>query len=101
MDYFNDFDEYADFTVCIESNELDKVIINKELVAIKCKFNCLCYEIPRKTEFYICKKQSIGITNHDLINCLIENNFYTDCDHSFLEEFCIDSDVQVSAIFGS
>jgi hypothetical protein len=92
----------ANFTVCIPSNELDEVIINKEIVAIKCAFVCHCYDhFLRKTEFYICRKQSMGITNRDLINCLIENNYYNDCDHSFLEEFCVDTESQVSPFFGS
>ena len=100
--YEIDIDDFPDaqFTVCINSNELDKVIANKEIVAIKCNFNCRCYTY-RKPEYYICRKSSMGITNRDLINCLIENEYYPDCDHIFLEQFCIDTESQVSPFFGS
>ena len=90
--YEIDADDFPDahFTVCIPGSELDKIIINKEIVAIKCAFDCECHQnYNGKTEFYICRKQSMGITNRDLINCLIENNYFTDCEHIFLEEFCI------------
>ena len=102
--YEIDADDFPDahFTVCINSNELDKVIVDKEIVAIKCIFNCPCYhEFYRKSEYYICRKNRMGITNRDLINCLIENGYYNECDHIFLEQFCIDTESQVSPFFGS
>ena len=95
----NDFPN-AQFTVCIETKDLDKIVINKEVLAIKCNFNCPCYTY-RKPEYYICRKKSMDITNRDLINCLIENGYIADCDHIFLEQFCIDTESQVSPFFGS
>jgi hypothetical protein len=95
----NDF-PYAQFTVCIPSKDLDKVVIDKSIVAIKCSFNCSCYTY-RKPEYYICKKHSKFITNRDLINCLIENGYYSACDHIFLENFFLDTESQVSPFFGS
>lgn len=101
--YEIDADDFpqAQFTVCIASNELDKIVVNKEIVAIKCEFNCPCYTHYRKPEFYICRKNQMGITNRDLINCLIENGYYSVCEHTFLEEFFLDTESQVSPFFGS
>jgi hypothetical protein len=101
--YEIDIDDFPDaqFTVCIETKDLDKVIVNKEIVAIKCDFICPCYTIYRKPEFYICRKETMDITNRDLINCLIQNDYYSNCDHIFLEQFCIDTESQVSPFFGS
>ena len=92
----------AQFFVSFPLDELDKVVINSEKVAIKCDFNCYCYHNhPRNSEYFICKKSIKGITNRDLVNCLIENNFDPICDHSFLEEFQVDTPSQVSVLLGS
>lgn len=88
------------FSVCIKVIDLDKVIIDNK-VAIKCDFNCYCYDDnPRISEYFICKKEK-NITNRDLINCLIDNNFDTKCNHRFLELFEIKSSCQVEPFFGS
>ena len=91
----------ASFSIGIALKEIDSVVINTDQVAIKCDFNCYCYDaVPRISEYFICKKEK-NITNRDLINCLIENNFDTNCNHHFLELFEIKSSGQVEPFFGS
>jgi hypothetical protein len=88
------------FNICIKVNDLDKVIMENKVV-IKCDFDCYCYsDNPRTSEYFICKKEK-NITNRDLINCLIENKFDTQCNHCFLEKFEITSECQVKPWFGS
>ena len=91
----------ASFSIGIALKEIDSVVINTDQVAIKCDFTCYCYDgNPRISEYFICKKEK-NITNRDLINCLIENNFDTNCNHHFLEGFEITSSGQVEPFFGS
>ena len=88
------------FVNCIPSWEIDKVIIDTPIVAIKCEFNCYCYHyISRKTEYFICRKQPGKITSKDLMDCLIENNFDPGCGHYFLEEFLVETEGQVVPVF--
>ena len=104
-DYDTDVeDEFPDtlFSICLSKKELNKVVIKKDMVSIKCEFLCYCYKnSPRITEFYICKKENCSITNRDLINCLVDNKFETLCNHTFLEFFEMDTPCQVSPWFGS
>lgn len=89
------------FSISLSLDELDNVVINSNKVAIKCDFKCYCYsQAPRNSEYFILESKK-GITNRDLINCLIENKFETGCDHCFLEQFEINSPSQVSPWFGS
>jgi hypothetical protein len=91
----------AQFSISLSLDELDNVVINSKKVAIKCDFTCYCYsEAPRNSEYFILKSTK-GITNRDLINCLIENKFDPSCNHYFLEQFQIDTPSQVSVWFGS
>jgi len=91
----------AQFSISLSLDELDNVVINSKKVAIKCDFKCYCYsEAPRNSEYFILESKK-AITNRDLINCLIKNNFETGCDHYFLEQFEINSASQVSPWFGS
>jgi len=99
MESNNDFQE-ALFTNCIPSWQSNEVIIDTTIVAIKCEFNCYCYHYnPRKTEYYICRKQFGKITSKDLICCLIDNNFNPGCNHYFLEEFLVQTGAQVVPLF--
>lgn len=93
----------ARFSIDISLKYIDSVLVNTDQVAIKCDFKCHCYKyFPRNSEFYICKNpKGKGITNRDLVNCLIENRFARDCDHRFLELFKVDTSSQVTAWFGS
>jgi hypothetical protein len=78
------------------------VLISNNTVAIKCTFSCDCYSnFPRKPEYFICKKEKGGITNGDLIKCLVDNQFDPECRHYFLDFFKIDTPGQVSSFFGS
>jgi hypothetical protein len=95
---FND----ANFSISMSLRKIDKTIINNNIVAVKCNFKCYCYSgFPRNSEFFICRSTTNKITNRDLINCLIGNNFDTGCDHQFLEGFDINTEGQVSPYFGS
>ena len=99
MESNNDFQE-ALFTNCIPSWQSNEVIMDTTIVAIKCEFNCYCYHYnPRKTEYYICRKQFGKITSKDLICCLIDNNFNPGCNHYFLEDFLVQTDAQVVPLF--
>jgi len=101
MEPYNQFPE-AHFVNCIPTWELNTVIIDKPVIAIKCEFYCYCYsEAPRNHKFFICKKEEGNITNLDLVNCLIDNNFHPGCDHIFLEFFDKTTESQVIAFFGS
>jgi len=88
------------FTNCIPTWQSNEVLMETDIVAIKCEFNCYCYHYnPRKTEYYICRKQFGKITSKDLIRCLIDNNFNPGCNHYFLEEFLIETEAQVAPLF--
>ena len=92
----------AQFSISLPLAELDNIVINSNKVAIKCDFKCYCYsESPRISEHFICNKSKKGITNRDIVNCLIENKFDPGCDHRFLEQFDVDTDSQISVWFGS
>jgi len=96
---FSDDEEENYFTHTVP--DLNKVIIDKNIVCIRCDYTCECFTLlrPRKPNFYIYKKKTYGITNKDLINCLIENQFRPDCEHNVLKYFIKSTDVQVIAVF--
>ena len=90
----------AMFYVSIPVFELDTIISKNDILCIKCMFKCCCYaNRPRQSLYYICRKPEKNITNRDLINCLIENNYEPECDHDFLEEFVYMTDGQVYPFF--
>lgn len=93
--------EKLNFVNCIPSWDRGQILLYTDKIVIKCRFNCNCFKIPLKSEYYICKSNKFKfVTKGDLIDCLVTNNFNPRCDHYFLEDFVIDSDVQVTAIFG-
>ena len=82
----------------IQIDALNEIVIDDDIVCIKCNFNCEC-NLLRKNEYYICRKETKGITNQDLIDCLVYNNF-TPCDwHSYLKYFVFNSPAQVTPFF--
>jgi hypothetical protein len=89
-----------DFINCIPSWEINEIILYTNIVAVKCEFNCHCYNVSRNCEYFICRTNKV-ITKRDLLNCLIENEFNPGCDHYFLEHFQINTESQVTAFFGS
>jgi hypothetical protein len=104
----SDFDNIEDefpgikFSVFIPRSSLDTIVANRDILSIRYVFDCHCYlNNPRKTEFYLCKKQTKGITNRDLIWCLVNNKFDPQCNHIFLENFDLNTEAQVTPWFGS
>jgi hypothetical protein len=90
------------FSIFIPRAQLDNIIADRDILSIKYIFDCHCYQNnPRRTEFYFCKKKTKGITNRDLINCLVKNNFDPQCNHIFLECFDLNTEAQVTPWFGS
>ena len=89
------------FVVCIKSTKLDDIIMDTNMIAIKCTHNCYCWDSQRPTEFYYCKKKNGFITNRDIIKCLEQNKYNPDCAHIFLERIYKVSDGQVKLWFGS
>ena len=70
----------AQFSICINLSDLDKVVVNKDIAFIK--YDACCYYKNKPlTKIYMCKNASGNITIRDLINCLIENRFKKNCDH--------------------
>jgi hypothetical protein len=90
----------ARFIIHIKLDELDKVIIDKDIAFIKYDA-CCYYQNKPLTKIYMCKNPSGNITVRDLINCLIKNRFKTNCGHVFLEQFTIDNDSTIVPFFGS
>jgi hypothetical protein len=92
----------AKFTICIDSKELDDVISNKDTIVIMEKHTCYCYDDnPRNNDYIIVKNKGNGITNKDMINAMIENNYDPKCNHRFLEMFSKVNDVTYEVWFGS
>jgi len=76
----------AKFTISINYDELDTVITNQPSIILIYNFDCYCYrKNKRKTEYYYVRGKNI--TNKYLIQSLIEQGFYPDCNHKFLEGF--------------
>jgi hypothetical protein len=103
-EHYNIEDEFDNikFSIFIPRSKLDAVIADRDLLCIRYVFDCHCYSgNKRNTEFYYCKKAKKGITNRDLIQCLVDNGFDTQCNHVFLEGFDLNSEVQVTPWFGS
>jgi hypothetical protein len=90
------------FCVFIPRAQLDTIVADRDILSIKYIFDCYCYHNnPRKTEFYLCKKKTKGITNRDLVECLVKNQFDPQCGHIFLECFDLRTEAQVIPWFGS
>jgi SUMO ligase MMS21 Smc5/6 complex component len=91
-----------DFVISIDDDELDEVLVKKNRIVIKCKFNCYCYDNnPRNTEYFILSSKNNVITVRDAINCLVNNSFKCDCNHVFLEGFDMITPIEFEAFFGS
>jgi hypothetical protein len=89
------------FTVCMDIDELNKILTDKTEIIIKCVFNCHCYKtIKRDTEYYLIKGNNM--TYKYIINQLINQNLdLEDCDHQFIEGFDKTSECQYELITGS
>jgi hypothetical protein len=80
---------------------LDKIVIDENIVCIRCDYTCKCYNLEQiSPSFFIYKKDTPGISNKELINCLIDNQFQPPCEHNLLKYFIKTTDVQVNAVFG-
>jgi hypothetical protein len=98
---FSDIDDNEENYFTHTISDLNKVIIDKNIVCIRCDYTCDCFTLlqPRKPNFYIYKKKTHGITNKDIIDFLIKNNFRSECEHNTLKYFIKSTDVQVIAVF--
>ena len=84
--YFNDLTSNKDFLIIPDSN----------IVCIRCEFTCNC---KKGSDFFIFKKDHLGIKTGELVKFLTEINFKPRCEHNNLKYFIKITDMQVNAIF--
>ena len=102
MEQINEMFPHANFSICIDIEDLDEVVTNKSDIMIKNTYTCHCYDNCRKnTEYYHISGKHI--TNRYIINKLIEQGLNLDCDHHFLEGFyqMKNSECQFEMVIGS
>jgi len=87
----------GNFDVCIYG--LNETVIDNDNVCINCEFNCDCNHLKDSKYFIYKKDNKKGITNQDLIDCLIINKFIPCKWHFYLKYFRFDSPTQVTPIF--
>tara|TARA_Y100000389_G_C17455892_1_gene518135 strand:- start:939 stop:1349 length:411 start_codon:yes stop_codon:yes gene_type:complete len=90
----------TNFEICIPSSELDEVLTHEKDVIISHSFGCYCWNNFRKTEYYH-MRSNVPITKRDVIKKLIELDFNTFCNHSFLEDIFMKTPCQIGLYFGS
>jgi len=82
----------AKFSMCIDFNDLHKVITRKKEVTLFQTFNCWHYEsYPRMDKTFIIKSNK-PMTYRYIINELIKQDFSLDCEHRFLESLEVNDD---------
>ena len=84
MDIYQQFPDVL-FDIMIPKKELDEVVIDNDSATIKCE-SCNCF-LEKNDVYYLVRKEKKGITNRDLINCLIKNNYSPGCVHFKLHVF--------------
>ena len=94
--YINELNAIADlypeakFKLMISLNYLNEVLSVEDMVTIRCKFNCFCYnDKKRKTiNIKIYKKNNQGcIRVSDAIQALVDKRFNPGCEHNNFEYF--------------
>ena len=79
------------FSICMDFNDLHKVITSKKKVTLIQTFNCYCYDTsPLPTKTFIIKSNK-PMTRRYIINELIKQDFTLDCNHCFLESLEVNS----------
>jgi hypothetical protein len=92
--------EETNFVICLKSCELDEVLTHEKDVIISHTFACYCWNNVRKREYYHMKSDK-PITKRMVIQKLIDINFNTFCNHSFLEDIFMKTPAQIGLYFGS
>ena len=79
------------FSMCIDFNDLNKVVTTKKKATLIQTFDCYCYDTsPRPTKTFIIKSNK-PMTRRYIINELIKQDFTLDCNHCFLESLEVNS----------
>ena len=92
----------AAFTICLDPDDLYKIISFEPRIFVKTTFVCFCYEgCNRPAEFIEIISNNGVITTHDILTKLIESNFSTGCNHNFLESIYKMNNIQYELFFGS
>ena len=82
----------AKFRIAIPLEEMDDVITEKTKIKIKYEYNCYCHrDSPKKTTYI--KIQGDKITNRYVLEELIKKNFNIKCNHNFVEEIYVSSEI--------
>ena len=75
----------AQFSVCININQLDELVTDLNQIVIRSDYGCYCYgDQPRKTEYYYIAGERI--TYKLVIDELINQGLELYCNHQFLED---------------
>ena len=76
----------AKFTIAIPLSEL-YTIFSYENILVFIEYKCIAfYESPNETDYFVIKQtNNKPITNHQVIQYLIDMNFAPICDHRFYE----------------
>ena len=83
----------ARFDICIDFNDLHKVVTTKKKVTLIQTFDCYCYETcPRSIKTFIIKSNK-PMTIRYIINELIKQDFELDCNHRFLESLEVNDNI--------
>ena len=79
------------FSICIDFNDLNKVVTTKKKATLIQTFDCYCYDTsPVPTKTFIIKSNK-PMTRRYIINELIKQDFTLDCNHCFLESLEVNS----------
>lgn len=83
----------ARFDICIDFNDLHKVVTTKKKVTLIQTFDCYCYEsCPRSIKTFIIKSNK-PMTIRYIINELIKQDFELDCNHRCLESLEVNDNI--------
>ena len=79
----------AKFEIAIQLEYLDDVVSVENLIIIKHKYDCYCYDNvkPKKTKYFCINGNGNAITNKFIIKNLIKQKLSLKCNHTFVEGF--------------
>ncbi len=75
----------APFTICLEIEELNDIVVNQNNSTIKISHDCYCYESNPRPTLYLSISTPHNITKKDVLEYLIDFEYNPDCNHIFLE----------------
>ena len=102
--YINERFPNAKFDIAIDRDKLTDLLTTDKQIVIQQKMNCRCYgcgDINHRppNKYFIINNDVMSYEN--VLDELIKQNCFTDCDHNFLEKIEQKTECQYELWFGS